>query len=168
MQKPTIELRRISHNKRLSEETPAYTADLYVDGVLFSHVGNHGHGGPDDQRPAKGKTYADIAALEALVEATFPKRTYDFGDGKKGEFAASIESICAQLLDRADLEKMIRRDISRKVMFIKPDDGKLYGIKVLNPGNKPAVIELVKKRHGVARTVNEMTMDEAVAVYERA
>lgn len=61
---PKFELRRITHNARLSEETSAYAADLYVDGKLFAHVSNDGHGGCDHQYPAKGKTYDDRQQME--------------------------------------------------------------------------------------------------------
>lgn len=168
MQKPVIELRKISHHKRLSEETPAYTAQLWVDGVHFADVSNHGTGGCDDQRPMNGKTDDDLRALNERIKATYPKQVYDFGDGQKGEYETELELLCHLALGRADLEKMIRRDLSKKVMFVNPKDGKLYGVKVLNPGNKGDVATLIKKRHGVARVVNEMTMDEAVAIYEQA
>lgn len=166
MTQPKIELRKISFNKRLSEETPAYTAELWADGVLVAYVGNHGTGGCDDCRPAKGKSYEDFRALNDRVKATYPKRSYDFGGDAKGEFETDIEYLCHTLVGRHDLEKAIRRDLSKKVMFVKPADGKLYGIKVLDPANRSKVVELVKKTHGVARTLNEMTMDEAVAIYE--
>jgi hypothetical protein len=42
-----IELRKISFNERMSEETNCYAADLYVDGKKVGEVGNDGHGGCD-------------------------------------------------------------------------------------------------------------------------
>ena len=84
-----IELRSITLSKALSEETPAYTGKVFVDGVHICNVSNHGHGGCDMQYPAKGKTSADIDALNATIKATYPKRTYDFGGGSKGEMNAS-------------------------------------------------------------------------------
>jgi uncharacterized protein YcbK (DUF882 family) len=37
-----IELKKISVNQRLSEETNCYSADLYVDGVKWGEVCNRG------------------------------------------------------------------------------------------------------------------------------
>ena len=163
-----IELKKINHSKSLSEETPAYSAQVYVDGVHVCDVSNHGTGGPDMQRPARGTDHKDLAALDAKIKATYPKQTYDFGDGKKGEYETDLELLCHLLLDRADLEKTVRRDLSKKVMFVKPADGKLYGVKLTHPSHRDAAIKAVKERHGIAKTVNEMTLDEAVKVYESA
>lgn len=43
-----IELRRITHNARLSQETNAFAADIYVDGKKVGTAQNAGHGGPTD------------------------------------------------------------------------------------------------------------------------
>ena len=99
-----IELKKINHSKSLSEETPAYSAQVYVDGVHVCDVSNHGTGGPDMQRPARGTDHKDLAALDAKIKATYPKQTYDFGDGKKGEYETDLELLCHLLLDRADLD----------------------------------------------------------------
>src|SRR3546814_5993723 len=42
-----IELRRITYNSALSQETSAYTADVYIDGELAFHARNQGKGGAD-------------------------------------------------------------------------------------------------------------------------
>ena len=42
-----IELRRITYNAALSQETSAYTADVYIDGELAFHARNQGTGGAD-------------------------------------------------------------------------------------------------------------------------
>lgn len=43
-----VELRKIKHSASLSEETNAFTADLYFDGVKVGTARNHGTGGPND------------------------------------------------------------------------------------------------------------------------
>lgn len=43
-----IELKNIKHSPSLSEETEAFTANLYIDGVLAGSASNRGHGGPTD------------------------------------------------------------------------------------------------------------------------
>src|SRR3546814_13389569 len=42
-----IGLRRITYNAALSQETSAYTADVYIDGELAFHARNQGTGGAD-------------------------------------------------------------------------------------------------------------------------
>ena len=40
-----IELKRFSYNARLSEETNAFAADIWVDGKNVGFAKNDGHGG---------------------------------------------------------------------------------------------------------------------------
>lgn len=42
-----IELKKVSYSKALSEETPAYAGEVWVDGKKRGTVRNQGHGGPD-------------------------------------------------------------------------------------------------------------------------
>ena len=42
-----IELRRVTHSAALSQETAAFTADIWIDGQLAFHARNQGHGGCD-------------------------------------------------------------------------------------------------------------------------
>ncbi len=42
-----IELKKVKHAAFLSEETEAYSAEVYVDGKRAGSSSNEGHGGPD-------------------------------------------------------------------------------------------------------------------------
>lgn len=42
-----IELRRLTYSAALSQETAAFTADIWIDGQLAFHARNQGHGGCD-------------------------------------------------------------------------------------------------------------------------
>lgn len=170
MQKPIIALKKVSHSKTLSEETPAYSAQVWVDGAHFCDVTNHGTGGPDDQHPPRGTAPNDpsfrdaLKALDARIGATFPK----FGLDGEGDFVRDLETVCHELLDRAALEKEVKRDLSKKVMFVKPTDGQVYGVKLAHPSHRDQMIAAVKKKHGIAATLNELPLDAAVRAYEKA
>ena len=43
-----IEIKNIKHSPSLSEETNAFTADIYVNGVKAGSAMNRGHGGCTD------------------------------------------------------------------------------------------------------------------------
>lgn len=43
-----VTLRKIKHSPSLSEETNAFTAEMYWDGVKVGFTSNHGTGGPND------------------------------------------------------------------------------------------------------------------------
>lgn len=172
--KPTIELRKVSHSKSLSEETPAYTADVYVDGQLFCHASNHGQGGCDSYHAPKGSTganiYDRIKELDERIKATFESHdvSYMYRDGQKHTLDQSLELICHTLLDDIDLQKTVKRDLAKKIMWVSPKDGKIYQVKLAHPSHRDPAITAVKAKHGVERTLNEMTLDEAVAVYKTA
>lgn len=51
-----IELRSIHFSERLSEETNAFHANLYIDGVMVGTVKNDGHGGDTFVRPIPDKS----------------------------------------------------------------------------------------------------------------
>jgi hypothetical protein len=70
-----FELKRISYNARLSQETSAFAADIYVDGVKAGTAENAGHGGNTNCSlhllPAD-----DRRVIEAWIKAQPPK-VYD-------------------------------------------------------------------------------------------
>lgn len=174
MIKPKIELRKVRHSKSLSEETPAYTADVYVDGKLFCQTTNHGQGGPDEQHPPKGVAYndpkwnADLKALDAQIAETYAPHQYEAG-GKTQELKYDLELVCHELLDEAAIVKDLTRSLARQILFQKPDVKGIYQVK--KPADAAQAVKLmdaVKKKHGIGRTLNEMAFDEALAVYKAA
>lgn len=169
MTKPTIELRKISHAKSLSEETPAYSADVYVDGKLFCHVSNHGQGGPDEQHPPKGMTNSQfqplLEALERRIVETYPSHPFRIGDEIE-HIEESFEGLCQSALIDADIAKSLKRDLAKKIVFQKPDG--IYTVKRTTTGQDAQLIAIIKQKHGIARTLNEMPFAEALAVYKSA
>jgi len=88
-----VELKRFTTNARLSQETTAFAADVWVDGKKVGHAENDGHGGATmvrldpsvrDKIEAHGKTlvpaeYASFTSgaewiVDQLVEAELVKR----------------------------------------------------------------------------------------------
>lgn len=117
-----FELRNVSHNERLSEETHAYAADLYVSGSLMAFVSNQGHGGCDMVRPAPGYSHADIEKLEAYAK-TLPVIVANFIDpatGKPFEMPQTLETICGDLLENHLAARDMRRTLKRTIAFIDP------------------------------------------------
>ncbi len=166
-----LELRKVSWSKALSEETPAYSAQVWIDGKHFCDVSNHGQGGCDSQHPPKGMTNSDfrprLDAMNARIKAEFPPETVDVsgGAGKMFTMEQDLESLCQKELYRQDLVKSVKRDLAKKVVFVKPGKKGIWTVKVPSEAQRAQLIDIVKKKHGLDRTLNEMTLDEAVAVY---
>jgi hypothetical protein len=164
-----LELRKVSWSKALSEETPAYSAQVWIDGRYFCDVSNHGQGGCDCQYPPKGMTNSDfrplLDAMNARIKAEFPAETVDVGTADAFTMEQDLESLCQKELYRLDLAKTVKRSLAKKVMWLK--DGKQWEIKI---GAAPVdeVIARMKAKYGIEKTLNEMTLDEAVAALEKA
>jgi hypothetical protein len=162
---PKIELKKIKLLKSLSEETPAYTADLYVDGKLLGHVSNHGQGGCDEFHGPKGMAYnvaqQEYDRVNAIVKAGPRLKSEYFADGLEND----LEIICHEQVWEEDFVKTVKRDLAGKVMFTKTD-GKLYSIKSKGAEQRQLIDRVLKTKADVKMILNDLPLHEAVAVYK--
>lgn len=149
-----ITLSRISHNKRLSEETHAYSADLIVDGKKVAEVSNHGHGGCDHVR-WNDKAHVTEEQVEAFVAATYP--ALFISDGKP--FPASLESVCANLVNDYLSVKDFTRMLKTKVVAISGTDTVSWNLKRAPTSSDVEAIKARNPKYANARFLNGM--DEA-------
>lgn len=70
-----IEIKKISFNERMSEETSCFVADLYIDGKKVGYCKNDGHGGCTDIHGNSKEDYKIIAEAMAYCK-TLPKVKY--------------------------------------------------------------------------------------------
>lgn len=63
-----IELRKVSVNHRLSEETLCFAADIWIDGKMMGAAKNHGHGGSTDYWLGANFDTEDRRDLEAKAK----------------------------------------------------------------------------------------------------
>lgn len=80
-----IELKKIKVFNSLSEETTAFTADVYVDGVKCAYARNDGRGGCTNYNRYENKMEL-LRHAEAFCK-TLPSKKYDFG-----EFEMNLET----------------------------------------------------------------------------
>lgn len=163
--KPKVELRRVSHSKALSEETPAYSAQVFVDGVHFCDVTNHGQGGPDEVCGVNSErnrdVYPRLEALNARIAATYPKHTYEAG-GETHSFDENLEMICHGLVWDADTDKAVKRALNGKVLWLR--DGKVYSISLKGKNKRftrEQLVAHVKTKEPNARFLHDMPLTEA-------
>lgn len=164
-----IELRRISFSPRLSEETNAYAAEVWVDGVHIADVSNDGHGGPDRQYHAKGKTHADVEALDARVKAEYGKRTTDLTlHGEPFEYEINLEHLCGDLLMEHVATRDLRRVLKRTVAFVKPGTKGVmtYKGKIEGAARAHLITETLRKYPG-AQILNNMPFADALGLFRR-
>ena len=178
MEKPVILLKSIDLDVGLSDETPAYTARLFVDGEHFADVSNSGHGGCDMVYPPKGETqkgfYDRVKELEDRIKATYPGHDYDYGPivkdfdeaaeiigDAKGHMDESLEGLCHVQAWESVERRNLKSRLSRKVVMVK--DGKVYSIA----GKKsPAQIDRVAERYPEATILNSLSFDDAFVLFK--
>jgi hypothetical protein len=140
-----IELRNVTYNARLSEETAAFAATVYVDGKKRGEAKNDGHGGMTFIHPL------DLAKEIDAYAKTLPTLEA-YGEHLQPDGDMVIGDLLADYLTRRDL----KRQLAKKTLFVR--EGKLYSMKM--KGAKP-------KDAGSVVVLNDLPFDEAVAVFTK-
>lgn len=104
-----IELKRFTTNARLSQETTAFAADVWVDGKKAGHAENDGHG---------GSTMVHLdpsvrAAVEAHGKALVPPE-YKFIGGAEWIVDQLVEAELQKKHDKAQARKLAGIDAKEK------------------------------------------------------
>lgn len=102
-----IELKNIQFNEQLSEETNAFAANLYIEGVKVGSASNRGQGGPTDYRASDDKGKKLIAKAEAFCQSLPPRKSNFLGEER--EYPMDLESIIDDLLHKHLVAKDIRQ-----------------------------------------------------------
>ena len=111
-----IELHKLRIIKALSEETPCYTAEIWIDGALAFHASNRGHGGADDYRQVSAITEAEV---NSWLRVNRPTRSFH-----GMSFEPDLEHEIARLMDEAEHLGLLRR--RRRTNVITIEDGEVY------------------------------------------
>jgi hypothetical protein len=144
-----IELKNIKEAKFLSEETPAYSANLYVDGVKIGVVSNNGHGGCDS-------FYGDRKAYDAadrwLAENHEPYQG----------MTMDIELFCHLQLGRREDRQRLQKLIKKAVVALDPvkKEVNAYTWKGVSQVTK-AHIEKFREKNPSLVILNDMADREA-------
>ena len=98
-----IELKALRIYDKMSEETIAFTADVYVNGKKVAYAKNDGHGGSTYYHPYPNADRALLKAAEDYCKALPPEKS-TYGD-KTLELPQSLESVIDEWVYRVDNEK---------------------------------------------------------------
>jgi hypothetical protein len=113
-----IELRKISFNERMSEETNCFVADLYLDGKKVGECKNEGHGGCTDYYGINHYQSDDIKKMEDYCK-TLPNIKYH-----DMELEQNLESVIDDLLEsyiKQKEEKKKEKIMEKSIMFGVPN-----------------------------------------------
>jgi len=116
-----IELRKLKIIKALSEETPCYTAEIWIDGSLAFEASNRGHGGADHYRQVGSITEETV---NAWLKANREPRSFC-----GHTFEPNLEHEVARLMDEAEQSGLLRRRLRTHVITIEEGEVFSYPLK---------------------------------------
>lgn len=119
-----IELKNIKFSEAMSEETSAFTADIYVDGKKVGYAKNTGQGGPtdylhysdekDSNREILGKAEKYCESLPEIVYGTF---------SVKSDLENVIDNLFEDWMKKKD-EKKMEKQFNSKICVGIPNGNK--------------------------------------------
>jgi hypothetical protein len=148
-----IELRKLRLAKHLSQETPAYSAEIWIDGERAFLASNHGTGGPDFYQKVGRFTEEDV---QAWLKANRPTRT-DYGM----TFDHDLECEVARLIDRSETSASLKRKLRNHIVTIEKGDVYQYPLKGRDPTSFAALLR--EEKPGI-----EIVNGGDAAMFERA
>lgn len=141
-----IELKKIDYSERLSEETNAFSADLYINGKKAGVASNRGHGGPTDY-DSYDKTGAALIKQAEEWCLALPPKTYP-AEGDVGPFTMemNLENYIDDLMDD-HIKKLFQKKVQRyfKQHLVISDNPEI-GFKTIK-FNHP-IVEMLKVQKG--------------------
>lgn len=105
-----IELQRFTTNARLSQETTAFAADVWVDGKKAGHAENDGHGGSTMVHLDKSVR----AKVEAHGKTLVPAEYRSFTGGAEWIVDQLVEAELQKRSDKAFAKKIASADAKEK------------------------------------------------------
>jgi hypothetical protein len=151
-----IELKSIKYSAFMSEETTAFEAVVYVDGVKSGTASNRGYGDPVCIHP-----YALQEKIDAYAK-TLPKLKYDFG-----EFDQDAESIINGLVTDWLHAKDLKRLMSSRILFTRTDN-RILQTKKLDKAvlERTLATEALYKPLMAVKILNKLPFPEALSLYK--
>lgn len=145
-----IEIRNLKIARSLSEETTAYTADIYVDGVKSFAASNHGTGGCDMYHRYPTAKVDEAAVNAWLATNVAPDGPYEADPAQRGAWdtghTCDLEVFVGRHIETAEREtdrKRIAKKfdgmLSKSVAALRPDGAFVTFKAAPTPANIAAV-----------------------------
>ncbi|AMK23248.1 MULTISPECIES: hypothetical protein [Sphingomonadaceae] len=151
-----IELRRITYSDALSQETSAYTADVYIDGELAFHARNQGTGGADFFHQVGRWTEAEV---NSWLEANRSPRVDD-GFSYDHDLEIEVSDLLSRELEARRVKRLLRTNL------VTIENGQIFQYP-LRKRPIEIVVRAVRATNPAAIVVNDAgddVLDEALAI----
>lgn len=157
-----ITLKNIKIMSSMSRETECFSASLWLDDKKVGEVSNRGVGGAHEFWPTSlGPMLDRYAATQPKVESAY------------GPLTCSADLLVNRALEEAETGRAVRaavaefeRGMKAKLYFVGTD-GKVYSAKCADVAAVVAKAQDAgyRAQRGIAKVINELPRDEAVAIY---
>ena len=156
-----IELRKVCYSPSLSEETNAFTADVWVDGKKAGTAGNHGTGGPTNVHPPALRQRLDDYGK------TLPQMEIDDGSGSPAVLTLDAEMVIDEMLIDWIHLRDLRKRLKNRLLYVRTGERGIMQTKVMPPEVMAKVLASpdYKAKWGVATWLNSVPEAEALALY---
>jgi len=143
--------------RSLSEETTAYTATIYVDGVATFAASNHGHGGCDMFHTLPTAKVTEAQVNEWLAANVAPDGPYEADPAARAPWdtghSCTLESFVGRIIEAQEAEterkrvaKKFDKLLSGCVAILR--DGQLFTVKALPTAANLTVLKLREQDKG--------------------
>ena len=158
MQINKLELKNIKYFASMSEETPCYKADIFINGKKAINVSNHGHGACDDiyAYPSFGLTQNGLKEFEQYLAKL---QDDDF---------EPIDSWCHDRLYEYLDQKKIKRDMKTKFICINKNTNELFAYEKNTGISDSAFQDHMDKNHPSSTCLNFLPFDQAWKLFDGA
>ncbi len=111
-----IELKKISFNERMSEETNCFVADLYINGKKVGYCKNDGHGGCTDYHGNTKEDNQVIAEAEAYFKSLPMKKCEEYNFEYQPTLEEAIDEQFELYLKQRE-EKKMQKLMLKAILF---------------------------------------------------
>lgn len=143
-----VELRKVSINKRLSQETTCFSADIWIDGKKVGEAANRGHGGPNEIY-IKDKAVYD--AFNAFCLSQSPHKS------QYGDLDMDMDFYISLLLEKVVERQTLKRRKGTTFFRLKNEKYQTGEWRTAAAPFSPAVKDYLVKKYGdnLGEIINE-------------
>lgn len=157
-----IELRKVSYSASLSDETNAFTADVWIDGKKQGYAENHGTGGPTNVHPNALRVRLDEYGK------TLPAVDIGTSTGSEPHMIVQdadwiVDSLLEDWIARRDLKRLLKN----RALYTLTDAPGIMQTKVVKPEQLAQILASaeIKAKWKVKAWLNTMSEEEALSVF---
>ena len=170
MEIKTLEVKKISHYARGSEETPCFNATVYINGKRAVEVSNNGHGGMDRQDVWHENGF-NLKEINEWCVKTFGKKSFTYqSDSKEKEcfYDMDLEHVCHDALYNWLDAKTLKKDLNSKFLFMEKNSKELNAYKKAKGEDEELFASFFRGKHEGGTCLNFIPFDDALKLYKES